>query len=147
MMKLVADAWRKQEKGIFEPKYYVAKRKEEHLEVYLAMLWAKPLGLWPTRADRMACKQVLGEQDGVLKAGGLMRPLFDHTYWLRVGRGGKPNRWTKFVIATHPYGVTERYKVDAGAYAERVGARVEYPEFPSWWNSDGCDAVIPKLTF
>ena len=39
-----------------------------------------------------------------------------------------------FVITSHPYNVNERFRENAASFAERTGAEVEYPDFPSWWN-------------
>jgi hypothetical protein len=107
--------------------------KDKQLEMYLALLWAKPLGLRPTQAHEKVCRLVLGCDVLAVGAGG----LFDHTYFFRSGQG-LIRSGDRLVIATHPYNVNARYREDAARACEETGAVVEYPDFPSWWNWNRC---------
>jgi hypothetical protein len=51
------------------------------------------------------------------------RPVFDHSWFYRVGRRAA-------AIATHPYVVDE---AACREYAAAIGLTVEFPDYPSWW--------------
>jgi len=131
-VKLGREDWYEQQK-LFE--------QEKQLEMYLALLWAKPLGLRPTSACNRAAKQIAGVSSVELEnAGYSYSRFFDHTYYWRSGEGSPVRSSETFVVTTHPYNVGDKYREAAAAVCERVGAVVEYPEFPSWWNH-------PRTTF
>jgi hypothetical protein len=108
--------------------------RETQLEIYLALLWAKPLGLRPTNAGDHASRFV-GVDNLMLLNPTSKRRILDHAYYWRTG-AGPLDRSTEFVITTHPYHVFDDYRQDAAEIARKVGAEVEFPDFPSWWNYD-----------
>jgi hypothetical protein len=64
-----------------------------------------------------------------------LRRILDHAYYWRTGAGPLDGS-TEFVITTNPYHVFDDYRRDAAKIARKVGAKVEFPDFPSWWNYD-----------
>jgi hypothetical protein len=106
--------------------------RETQLEIYLALLWAKPLGLRPTNASEHASRFVGVNDLTLLK---IKRRILDHAYYWRTG-GDLLDGGTEFVITTHPYYASDDYRQDAAEIAREVGAKVEFPDFPSWWNYD-----------
>ena len=106
--------------------------RKKALKLYLAMMWAKPLGLRLTGPHRQIWTRIMGSVDQFGNVIGSVG-LFDHNYFWRSGKG-IIRRHEKFVITTHPYNVADKYRKDAACLCEEVGAIVEYPEFPSWWN-------------
>ena len=99
--------------------------EDHHLELLLAMMWAKPLGLWPTHAEGRASMWVLGSRDAIM----YNHSFFDHAYYFRTGE--------QFVIASHPYNVGNKFRQAAAEWCEDHGVNVEYPDFPTWWNYGG----------
>jgi hypothetical protein len=108
--------------------------RETQLEIYLALLWAKPLGLRPTNAGEHASRFV-GVDNLTLLNPTNKRRILDHAYYWRTGEGPLDGS-TEFVITTHPYHAFDNYRRDAAEIARKVRAEVEFPDFPSRWNYD-----------
>jgi hypothetical protein len=104
--------------------------REIQLEIYLALLWAKPLGLRPTNAGEHA-SQFVGVDNLTLLNPTSKRRILDHAYYWRTGQGPLDGD-TECVITTHPYYAFNYYRRDAAEIARKVGAELEFPDFPSW---------------
>ena len=117
------------------------REEKEELRQQLRQIFMDKWGLRPSKASQSTAVRSIFGIGSYRSVFGRIGPYlnnvggkFDHTEVCK-GLGG-------YVILTQPYDVTEKVKEEQFVVAERWGARVEFPDFPSWWYPNNTTLIM-----